>query len=324
MFVNFNVNFTGNRVIDAHVHTGHWYKEGCDGPNYCHDTDSFKHLKTPFLSNPLSEDVFVKSEIPDYNTVEHAVISGLDVMSDYYTDEFNDNKALLNSLENDSFYVPLIVCRPDKTDGDSSEVQRLLDELPGEFSGFKFHPDAMNLIASDSRYDSYMEIAEENNLPCVFHSEGDGVSGVRAIYDLAKRFPNTPVVMAHMGAGGIDCHNKAIDVFEESLKNNDANLYVDLSWVDWDNGLPSVEKPSVKRVIDTAIKYDALDRILFGTDTPLGCFGERCEGGLDPHQAYGKAIDTLKVYIEKNYPKNHEEIVDKILYENAANLFNID
>ncbi len=50
-----------------------------------------------------------------------------------------------------------------------------------------------------------------------------------------------------MGAGGADCHNRAISVFERALQNNDADIYVDLSWVDWENGLPSYEKPSVKK-----------------------------------------------------------------------------
>ena len=66
----------------------------------------------------------------------------------------------------------------------------------------------MNMYADDYRCDPYMEFARKNNLPCMFHSEGEGVSGVESIYNLAKRFPDVPVILAHMGAGGADCHNR--------------------------------------------------------------------------------------------------------------------
>ena len=83
------------------------------------------------------------------------------------------------------------------------------------------------------------------------------------------------------------------------------------------------EKPSVKKVIDTALKYNALDKILFATDTPLGCFGEHTESGYMPQEAYNLSVDRLASFIERNYPDNCEEIKDKIFHDNAAKLFGI-
>ncbi len=37
--------------------------------------------------------------------------------------------------------------------------------------------------------------------------------------------------MGHMGAGGNLAHQKAIRILEESIQNNDAKLYVDISWL---------------------------------------------------------------------------------------------
>lgn len=314
-----NVAFRG--IIDTHVHLGHWYKGGKPGYYYGKDlTDGFKAPFKNINADP-GADTFVKNA----DKVDTMLVSDLDIMSDdnYYKGEFSGNEAFLETLEDDPFYVPLVVCRPDKTGGDTKDVEKLLEKYPNSFAGFKFHPEAMGLIADDEKYDPYMELAKEKDFPCMFHSQGDSVSDVTAIYSLAKRFPKVPVIMAHMGAGDASSHQKAIDVFEESLKNGDANLYVDLSWVDWENGLPSSEKPSVKKVIDVALNYDALDRILFGTDAPLGCFGEKPEGGKSPQEAYEMSVDTLFNFIKRNYPDNYNEISNGIFRDNAAKLFNI-
>ncbi len=313
-----NISFKG--IIDTHVHTGHWYKEGKPGYYYGKSlTDGFR---APFKNiNADSKDTFIKNA----EKLDNMLVSDLDVMSEeYYKGEFIGNEDFLKSLEDDSFYVPLVVCRPDKTGGDTKDVEKLLEKYPESFAGFKFHPEAMSLPADDLKYEPYMQLAFEKNFPCMFHSEGEGVSDVSAIYRLAKKFPGVPVILAHMGAGGASCHQKAIDVFEESLKNNDANLYVDLSWVDWENGLPSYEKPSVKKVIDVALEYDALDKILFGTDTPLGCFGEKQEGGKSPLEAYEMSVDSLQNFIKRNYPENYNEILNGIFHDNAAKLFKIE
>lgn len=314
-----NISFKG--IIDTHVHLGHWYKAGKPGHYYGKNTtDSFK---APFknLNTEPEKDTFVKN----VDKVDTMLVSDLDVMSgdNYYNGEFSGNENFLKTLEDDPFYVPLAVCRPDKTGGDTKDIEKLLEKYPKSFVGFKFHPEAMGLVADDEKYEPYMNLAREKSLPCMFHSQGEGVSDVAAIYNLAKKFPEVPVILAHMGAGSAVAHQKAIDVFEKSLKNNDANLYVDLSWVDWENGLPSFEKPSVKKVLDVALKYDALDRILFGTDTPLGCFGENPEGGKSPQVAYEMSVDTLCGFIKRNYPDNYNEILNDIFKDNAAKLFGI-
>ncbi len=312
-----NLSFKG--IIDPHVHAGHWYHEGAPGHYYGKEfTDGFKR---PFnnLNGQPESDTFVNT-----GKIDKMIISDIDTMADdFYLGEYEGNENALKIFGDDDFYALLAVCRPDKTNGDISDIKKLFKAYPERFLGLKLHPEAMNMYADDYRCDPYMEFARENRLPCMFHSEGEGVSGVESIYNLAKRFPDVPVILAHMGAGGADCHNRAISVFERALQNNDADIYVDLSWVDWENGLPSYEKPSVKKVIDTALEYNALDKILFATDTPLGCFGEHTENGYMSQEAYKLSVDTLASFIERNYPDNCEEIKNKIFHDNAAKLFNI-
>ncbi len=311
-----NLSFKG--IINPHVHAGHWYHEGTPGHYYGKEfTDSFKTLNN--LNREPECDTFTST-----GGIDKMIVSDIDTMADdYYAGEYEGNENALKIFGDDDFYALLAVCRPDKTNGDISDIQRLFDTYPEKFTGLKLHPEAMNMYADDYRCDPYMKFARKNNLPCMFHSEGEGVSGVESIYNLAKRFPDVPVILAHMGAGGADCHNRAISVFERALQNNDADIYVDLSWVDWENGLPSYEKPSVKKVIDTALKYNALDKILFATDTPLGCFGEHTESSYMPQETYNLSVDRLASFIKRNYPDSCEEIKDKIFHDNAAKLFGI-
>ena len=105
--------------------------------------------------------------------------------------------------------------------------------------------------------------------------------------------------MAHMGAGDAKSHQNALEELLKSIDEKDSKLYVDISWVDWGkDGLSSSEKPSVVKLIKELQKRNAVDRILFGTDAPLGCFGENLAGGLSARQAYEKTVGDLKTVIK--------------------------
>jgi predicted TIM-barrel fold metal-dependent hydrolase len=102
---------------------------------------------------------------------------------------------------------------------------------------------------------------------CDLHDEK---AAPRTIYNLAKRHTNVPVILGHMGSGGEKAHKEAVNILVESLKNNDAKLYVDVSWVDWENDLPAKNRKSIKILLESVKEYNAYDRVLFGTDAPLG------------------------------------------------------
>ena len=130
--------------------------------------------------------------------------------------------------------------------------------------------------------------------------------------------------MAHMGAGGDLAHKKAIRVLEQSVKNNDAKLYVDISWVDFNNDLPSENPQNILDVIEKMRNAGKLNRILFGTDAPLGCYGEPQTlntTGLTPKQAYELTISRLKTAIKNRFKDEADLIIEKIFYENSSELF---
>lgn len=295
-FSDKNIN-TNRKICDSHVHMGLW--QGGE-----------------FLKSDLDSLIF--------NNDSRMLVSTLNcIWHKSLTDEYTGNSKLLEELKDDVRYLVLAACRPNLTKGDTKSLELLLNQYPKRIFGLKFHPREMDLAPKENSeyYAPYLELAKQHNLPCLFHSEGEGVSSVNDIYGLAKMYPDVPIILGHMGAGGKEAHNKAIEVFEQSLKNNDADLYVDISWVDWKDALPSKEKPSVLKVIDTAIKYNSRDKILFGTDAPLGCFGECPSGGLTFNEAYGESISTLENVIDKNFPDEARDLKDRIFYENAAKLY---
>jgi predicted TIM-barrel fold metal-dependent hydrolase len=222
--------------------------------------------------------------------------------------------------------LPLAVCQP-KT-GSIDKIKQLFEENPDKFIGLKFHPDGHELIASDVKYEPYLKFAQKEKLPCLFHCgigwDGDRLveesrrySSPEAIYQAAKKIPDTPVILAHLGAGGPVVHKKAISVLLESLKNNDAKLYADISWVDCD----TKEKPTIVGSIKDLKERHALDRLLFGTDAPIGEFETLKEYGGPVF--YSNLVAEIKNAIknDRNLSSDANDIIDKLFYRNAEALF---
>lgn len=301
-----NINFYG-KIIDSHVHIGNWSENGVQR-DYTNDID-----------------VFIKSTLDNGDTVEKVLVSNLDCMTrkdgGFYSDETVGNKRLLELAAKNPKIAPLATCQPGY--GDVENIRKLIRENPDKFVGFKFHPEQLNIPVSDSRYQAYMEFAKEMNLPCLFHSARsldvtypDGgigkasvLSNPEQIYELAKRNKDVKVVMAHWGGDGeanIDITTRCI---VDSIKKKDAKLYADISWVDCDNP----QKPNIKRIIEQLKSENGLDRILFGTDAPLGRFGSK--------QEYEKTINDIKSMIRREFSSEAEDIIDKIFYSNAKKVF---
>lgn len=315
-----NINFN-RKIIDSHVHIGHWQDNG--GKIY--DT-------TPDL------DLFVKSPLENGDTIEKVIVSNLDCMVhkktsngkiEFKADEIEGNKKILNLASKNNKLAPLAVCQPGY--GSVDNIKKLINENPDKFCGLKFHPEQLNIAADSEVFYPYMDFAKEKKLPCLFHSgntfdviyEGGGigkatqVSKPEQIYNLAKKYKDVPVIMAHWGGDGEKNIDKTTDCIITSIKNKDALLYGDISWVDCNNP----EKPNIKRIIEKLKKEKGLDRILFGTDAPLGRFGKNGENGIPPQKAYTDTINDIKSMIQREFPEEAESIIDKIFHDNADNLF---
>lgn len=344
------VNFTGN--YDIHVHTGRWWGKASQNTNGAVELSpgnyralrDFGPVDTLEIANKLITN-------PD-DKIEKMFVSNLDCMvrnhpvikessltdngTPFLQNEIDGNLALLSKYRRNKNYVLYAVCQPGY--GNVSNIEQVFRKGPKKFKGLKFHPKQLDIPADAKCYDEYMDFAQKKNLPCLFHSQVNvdyQVPGGRLvedmtlwdksdpefIYRLAKRHPSVPVILAHTGAGGTLAHNKAIEVLLNSIDKKDANLYCDISWVDFENGLPADKPGSVIDLIKKLKERNALDRLMFGTDSPLGCYGEAEIPGLKPEKAYKLTVEKLKNAIRMNFDTDSEKIISKIFYENARDLF---
>ncbi len=305
-----NLNFKG-KIIDSHVHCGKWIN------------DSFS------TKNVL--DFFNRKFNNGKDSIDRVLISNLDCIINGknkapFMDELSGNLKLLKKCVNNPKLVPFVVCQPGY--GSAENIELLLKKYPDLIKGLKFHPACLDLPANDARYLPYMRLAEKYNKPCLFHSEvitdknnnfiRNGVSDPEYIYETARKFPNVPVILGHMGLGGAKAHEAGIDTLIKSIERGDAKLYADLAWVDWDN--PA--KPHIIEVVDKLLrssKGDKTERLLFGSDAPLGEFGEKA---LKQQNSYENNIKNIKQAIRDNFGDDASKLISRIFYRNSKKLLN--
>lgn len=180
-------------------------------------------------------------------------------------------------------------------DNSTDELRKLIKEF--EPRGVKFHPQLQGFHPLDERVQKLYEICDELGLVTVFHTGISGIgAGVRSnirldygrpIYfdEIAIRFPNMKIVMAHFGWPWVD---EAI-----AVALHKPNVYLDLSG--W----------APKYVPEQIWKYSIRlrDKLLFGSDYPL----------ISPER-WLKEFKEIKI---------SDEIKQKILKDNARKILNI-
>ena len=122
------INFTG-KIIDSHVHIG-------------------KHDGGDYRKNDL--DIFVKSQLPNKDTVEKMIVSDLDVLHGK-KGEFEGNKSALELFKNSGHYLLLASCNP--KEGNAENIKKLFKIYPDDLKGLKFHSDIQQLSLSDKKYE---------------------------------------------------------------------------------------------------------------------------------------------------------------------------
>ena len=296
------------KIFDGHAHLG---KIG--GTDY-----NISNLDK-FVKSPLNIKV---DDVKSVDTIDKMVVSsGYAIIGE--ADEIAGNEKVLEMIKGRKEYVPIAVCQPNRTNGDTSKIKQLLEKHP-EFSGLKFHPTYLTMDNEAKYIDAYlpyMKLAEEKKYPCFFHCQG-GQADAYKIYELAKKTPKVPVILGHAGALEGDTkinREHAIEVFEKSLKNKDANIHLDLSWVDWTtDGYPQRNQVDATRILRIAKEHNATDKILFGTDAPMGCFSE---SKFNNKQCYEETVGSFKQTIKFVFGKDSAKVTDQIFYDNANRLY---
>lgn len=163
--------------------------------------------------------------------------------------------------------------------------------------GLKFYPGYEYFYPADAILRPYLELLAKYGKPAIFHS-GDTyskVGGAKLKYaqsihidDLATELPELKIVIAHLGYPWV------IDAAEVCYKNK--NVYVDCSGFVYGK-FGAKDKANLKRNMKVFGQIAPPDRILFGSDWPIG-----------DHTSYVRTIKEIAGKSEPLFSKNAEKL----------------
>ncbi len=248
--------------------------------------------------------------------VDYAICSNLEgIDSPNFKTEIDCNLEMLKVSKKFSKLKPLAVCQPNlNTNADS--IKYLL-ETHSEFIGLKFHPECMKLPADSSAYDVYLELAREYKKPCLYHSGHikSRFSSPQLIYKKAQEFPDVPIVLGHLSTGPKQSHIEAIEILLDAIEKEKANLYVDISWIDFAfEKLNETYEDTIMliKALKNTSKGDCTNRILWASDCPVGAFNQN-------KNLYRKNIIFFKQKVLESF--KDEALLENLLANNARKLY---
>ena len=282
------------KIIEAHAHIGTW---SADNADFTEET-----LNAVF-DEPFTVSINGEEEENEVVYVLVSNMSGIDQLPDGSPkiDEIEANTELLDIAAENPKLKTLIVGQPGY--GDAGNLADLIEERGDEIYGIKLHPNTLTLNANDPQYEPYLAVAQEYDLPVLFHSQ-DNYSDSLYIFETARKFPEVPVIMAHLGMGGDDNHWYTFGILQTALKSETANLYADISWLS-----PEMIVAILQRADEETIYH-----LMFGTDIPLGPYS-------DP-SVYPARISEVKSAIAAAFDEEEaQELIHRLFYQNAYDLF---
>ena len=216
----------------------------------------------------ISEEEFIK--IMDVYNIEKAVVCDI------------NNDAILKSIKKHPKRLIGIVWVDPRDENAKNVVMQYINE---GFRGIKLHPLLHMFSPSSEPSKRILSVAQDLGVPVFIHSGHPPTSLPWQIDDLARSFPDVPIVMVHMGHGNAFYIQGAIEIAERL-----ENIYLETS------GMPMSSK--------IAEAYEAIpDRIMFGTDIPC----------------HHPAVEITKIIASGIL----NDALRKVFYENAKKLLNI-
>ncbi|MCX6081334.1 MAG: amidohydrolase family protein [Chloroflexi bacterium] len=130
-----------------------------------------------------------------------------------------------------------------------AELRRALSEGA---RGIKLHPSLQGFLLCDDLVYPLLELAGEQNVPVFFHTGTPAFAQPMHVAELALRFPQVNLIMGHMGS---------TDFWIDAVPSAQLapNIFLDTSW-------------SLPNKVHRAIQGVGVERVLFGTDSPLSSY----------------------------------------------------
>lgn len=284
------------KIIDTHAHIGSW---SADNVNFSEKTI------LEAVEEPFEIDLGDETEENEVVAVMISNMSGMDCGLDGIPkqDETECNEKMLKVASQNAKLKPLIVGQPGF--GDATNLERLISRHGDDIYGIKLHPNTLRLNANDPLYEPYLELAQATGLPVLFHSQ-DNYSDPMYIFETARKFPDVPVILAHMGMGDDQNHWYTLGLLQTALMSGAANLYADISWLS-----PGMIVAALNRADETTVSH-----LMFGTDIPLGPFGNP--------DFYPSRIAEVKNAVAEAFDDEEDEaaeLLHALFYQNAYDLF---
>lgn len=219
-----------------------------------------------------------------YN-IDYALISN--IACGYGDFELEGNiEAVKTAREHQAKLGVMLWCAPSEMT-DIKAFEKLYTDNKDIIKGLKIHPDISGIRADSEAFYPYLSLAGKYSLPVLFHTQDTDFSKVSYVLNASELFPDVKMILGHMSL--TSDNTEAL----EAVKNH-KNIYADTAWVKSD-------------IIERAKNSCAEDKIMFGTDSPIG--------GLD---TYG----DRKYYPE--YYKKTGATAEKVMYKNAVKLFGLE
>lgn len=190
-------------------------------------------------------------------------------------------------------------------------IERMLAEYPGLWQGigevFGHRDDLTNLTygetarANHPALDAVYELAAQKNLPVSLHNNAtarnrlDRPIYVHEVRQALARHPKTIIIWAHAGLSRyLDLDQIAYTGLLREMLTKHANLYIDLSWLVFENYIMAQDASQKIRPEWLTLIDDYADRFMIGSDN-IGHFASY-NGNITKYYALLNALDAEKAH----------------------------
>jgi predicted TIM-barrel fold metal-dependent hydrolase len=161
------------------------------------------------------------------------------------------------------------------------------------FYGVKIHPVLDHYAVERSALDEVFSCARAHAWPILTHTDVDGTPMSALCYEpLIQAYPDVVLILAHLRLGAIP------------LAKRYDSVYLDTTYID-------------PLMVEVGVDALGPDKILFGSDAAEGFDVGRTPGRERPRRSYACLIGALR---DRGIA---ESVLEKILYQNACDLFHI-
>lgn len=262
-------------IIDAHVHMGNMFNFHMTPDMVLESADRYG-IDYMLVSNVESSEVdHDQNPLPE----------------DMVVTQMDSAKRIVRFAKDNPKCVGAFIWGKPLTEGVTRELKDFIDENREYIYGIKIHPYHSKLKFDDPRVEEYIRLAKEFELPVMTHTAVDICSDPGCVYNMAKKYPDTDFVMAHMELG---TDNRVCIAMIKELPN----LYGDTAWVTPENAI-------------YAMKECGIDKIMFGSDNPID--------GVDTYAHK----DFYKIYLGEFKNMVSKEMYDAIMCENARRIYKL-